>query len=146
MLLQCGVLPATFTHIASMPSSRGCDVEFTSHAAGMYARSKVIAMALSFYERDSSRVPVWLGVGKTRDEMKPSRMTHWCQDVVTSIEAEKDDPQTVLKCLKGKFCSLGSITNRIGFSMGGTWRWSKVAVARYSQDELDMASAYIEGS
>ena len=98
VLLQCGVLPASYSTVSSMANARGCDIEFTSHAAGMYARSKVIATALSFYEVDTKRVPVWCDVGKTRDEMKPSRMTHRCQDVMTNFEKEKDDPRNVLKC------------------------------------------------
>ena len=90
---------------------------------------------------------VWLDVGKTRDELKPARMTHRCHEVMTDVEAEKGaDALPVLKCLRGKFVSIGVPTRRIGYSLAGSWRWTTFATARYAEEDLNMATAFIEGN
>ena len=89
VLLQCGVLETTYTHLSAMPNGKGCNLEFVSHAAGQLARSRVLAASLSFGMSGARKNMVWLDVGKTRDEMKPARMTHRCHEVMTDVEAEK---------------------------------------------------------
>ena len=59
---------------------------------------------------------------------------------------ESDAAQVVLKRLRGKFVSIGVPTRRIGCSLAGSWRWTTMAAARYTQEDLDMATAFIEGN
>ena len=90
---------------------------------------------------------VWLDVGKTREELRPSRMTHRCHEVMTDAEAEKGaDEKIVTKCLRGKFVSVGDPARRIGYSLNGQWRWTAFAQGRYTEEDLNMATAFIDGN
>ena len=147
VLLQCGVVESTYSQLASMPNGKGCNLEFTSHAALQHARSQVLATSLSFGMSGTRRIMVWLDVGETRDELRPPRMTHRCHEVMTDVEAEKgEDARAVIKCLRGKFVSIGIPSKRIGYSLSGTWRWTAFAMGRYAEEDLNMASAFIEGN
>ena len=89
---------------------------------------------------------VWLDAAKTREELRPSLLTHRCADVMTDVEAEKGaDAKTVTKCLRGKSVKVGEPGARIGYSLQGKWRWTAFAANRYSEEDLNMATAYIEG-
>ena len=73
-------------------------------------------------------------------------MTHRCHEVMSEVESEKNDAQVVLKCLRGKFVSIGVPARRIGYSLGGEWRWTTMASSRYLKEDLDMALAFIDGN
>ena len=101
---------------------------------------------LSFFDSGTRRVGVWLDVGKTRDELKLARLTHRCHEVMSEVESETADAQAVLKCLRGKFVSIGIPARRIGYSLQGEWRWTTLALSRYKKEDLDMALAFIDGN
>ena len=93
---------------------------------------------------------VWLDAGKTRDEtrdeLRPALLTHRCTDILEDLEREKGaEGRKVTKDLRGKNVKVGDPGTRAGYSLYGKWRWTFFATSRYSEEELEMATAFIEG-
>ena len=119
-------------------------MEFVSHGHLQQARAKVATANLSFGNTsDNKRIVVLLDCGKTKEELRPALLTHRTHDIITDMEADRQDQLPVVKCMKGKTVKVGG--NRVGYSCYGMWKFIPYASRRYDSGELEAALGYIHG-
>ena len=124
-----------------------CDVLFSNKAAGIAAKMQIKRSALI-----RNGKTVWMDFKKTREQLKPSRMTHRCHESVNRWLQEKfkntqaGPSATVLltatKDLVGKSISIGA--HRIGYATNRQWVWLPQAREYLAQEWLAQAKDYCE--
>lgn len=128
-----------------MHNGKGATLTFDTHGHLMSARAKVITANKHIGKTQAGQhVTMFLDCAKTKSELRPAMLTHRACDILSDLEKEKVDAALVLsKDMRGKSVKLGQ--ERCGYSLNGIWQWTQVAVRRHSVDELQMASAYVNG-
>ena len=85
---------------------------------------------------------MWFDARKTRNELKPNRVTHRVHEMLEQFEAERGDKQEVSKNVPAKIVKVGGKV--AGFCSGCEWQWGVFAKERCEEEQLDLAKAYAE--
>ena len=64
-------------------------------------------------------------------------------EILTDLEAARDDKLEITKILNGKFIKAGP--NRVGYIDKCEWKWTTWGQQRYSDEAREMACAFAEG-
>lgn len=115
-----------------------CQVQFRSPGALQLAKAKIRELKNSYEEGRN----VWLDIQKSRDQLRPSRMTHRACEVIEDFERARPDAMTVEKLLASKTIKVGG--NRVAFVLDNTIRFTVWAMARYSHEQLDIVKGYCD--
>ena len=83
----------------------------------------------------------WLDARKTRNELRPNRLTHKAFDAVMMLEEKAGSS---LDDLKGK--QLLFKKESIGFVSHGQWKWLDHAGSRFSAQDLQWAEGYVNNT
>jgi hypothetical protein len=120
------------------------DVKFSSAIILQHISRSMGALRMIF-RTDAKAKPAWLGVAKSRDELRPNQLVRRAADYLRDLELTKrqDLAREVEVEMRGKFVSIPGC-GRIGCSVAGNWTWLPGAVtANFSHDELMMGKDWI---
>lgn len=142
-ILQAANIPADnilWTSPLVGRGSRGSasQVQFRSPGALQLAKAKIRELKKSYEEGRN----VWLDIQKSRDQLRPSRMTHRACEVFEDFERSRPDAMTVEKLLASKTTKVGG--NRVAFVLDNTIRFTIWAMTRYSNEQLDIVRGYCD--
>lgn len=146
VLQEAGVDPAAYTNLVPTTGKDGtgsmAQLCFSRPDLLQSSRLAVLALGKSF-STDGQVRSVWLEAKKERAELRPSRIVHRMEDILTDIEQGRPDTVEIEKVMNGKYIKVGG--RRAGYIYKGEWKWTAWATERYNEETRDMAKAYAEG-
>ena len=139
-LAKAGVPDAHWRHLHA-PRDPGSSVELEFNDA-CNLQSARLAIRCSA-ERVGDKF-VWLDAAKTRDELRPARLTHRGATALSDLESKRpeDARGNVEKVMTGKQVKVAG--DVMGYSAYGQWEWTRAAHGRYDEDSLKVIKAWIE--
>ena len=137
---------AGITEFANLKATRdpGSTVDLTFPTPEALSAARLAVRNLEEKFSADSRNPIWLDARKTRNELRPSRLTHKAFDTLLILEGEKHpdvQPPAFVKDMRGKMVKLG--TKTYGMVYFGQWKWLQAATDRYTNEDLEWATAVV---
>ena len=141
MLEKAGI-PATDYDCMSAVRTKGSVVSLTFKEASKLqdARRQMRCIGHTYEGLNGA---VWLDVEKSRRELAPARLIHKATDMITDLEAAREDKKPVEKIMNGKQIKVGGIL--AAWSFRGALQVSRFAEGRYSEEERQQVLAFAEG-
>ena len=96
-------------------------------------------------ELDGARTRyVWVDARKTRDEMRPARLTHRAHEILETIVSGKHPGTAVEKDMMGKRCKISATI--VCYSLRGESKLSPTIDRWLNEDEKQQVVAYAESN
>ena len=139
-LTAAGVPDAHWRHLHA-PRNPGSSVELEFNEAAHLQSARFAIRCAAHHVGDKV---VWLDAAKTRDELRPARLTHRGAAALTDLESKRPDTSrgVVDKVMTGKQVKVAN--DVMGYSAYGNWIWTNAASERYDVDSLNMMKAWVE--
>ena len=152
VIQQCNFAPGMFTSLQSSRRDGGSTVDAVMLTPIELERAKsAVRCAGIKFGNDPATPSVWLDLRKTREELRPARLTHRAHEYVEHLENDNQDASgndrkcQATKSLQKKTVALVHEGNEIevGKVYGRTFHWTAFAKSRYSNEELHQGSAFV---
>jgi len=133
---------STWSALSAVVSRRGegssCKLLFATPQDLQRARLQMRSKNIVMHEQ---RV-VWIDARKDRAELRPGRIIHRCQDVVSDIELQKGTGAEVTKCLMRRIGFVAG--NKAFYTVRGELKITEWGKQRYNDDEQLMVKGFAE--